>query len=157
MKTIKLCIAIAFIAITGNINAQSIQKVTLDSYLTFSSEIAKELGYSSIYTKDTKSANLEISKDGSSTLTLPLNLTKSSTSKSTRGPGDGGICIQIYIATRKSNCKSGIGFRCQTITSCGGNQKKSNELINSRYVTATASIKSNNLVLKFDQNLSKFE
>lgn len=157
MKTIKLCVALAIVAISTSMSAQSTVKVTLDSYINFSSETAKELGYIAIQTEDSKNANLVINEDGTSSLTLPLDTTRSTVSTTNRGPGDGGICIQIYIATKKSNCQSGIGFRCQTITSCGGNEKKINVINKSRALNAMAYITSNNLILNFDQDLSKFE
>jgi len=77
----------------------------------------------------------------------------------------GGICIRIYIATRKSGCKSGIGFRCKFITGCSDNPNKNSIDYTSdkdedfRWVNAVMFSEKDEVIIKFDKNIdwAKYE
>ncbi len=78
-------------------------------------DIYTKLGFVNFVPDDNRKVLLDYNK---SELLVPYNNLKSSFSKNGNDFKSVGIGICIKIATRKSNCSQGIGFRCGFIRNC---------------------------------------
>ncbi len=86
-------------------------------------DIYTKLGFANFVPDDSRKVLLDYSK---SELIVPYNNLKSSFNKDDNNFKSEGVGICIKIATRKSNCSQGIGFRCGFIRNCFQPKKQMN-------------------------------
>lgn len=122
------------------IDKENVPDITPDIYTKW--------GFANFVPDLSRNVILDFSK---SELIIPYNKAKTKFNKSASNMADAGICLKI--ATRKSSCKSGIGFRCGFFT-CGQQKESpvdSNTLSRNRIqpVKIMTNKVSGELILKF--------